>query len=160
MAGLITSANVQLALGATGLFSAPQVMQGYSTDDIFDHDMVDMAEVQLGADGIGVAGWVPRLNKMTLHFLAPSPASFAFFEAVQQAQDGGAVFGTPGQPSICYLFGTVQYPAIGRKYTLYQGVISRGSAAPDAKRVLSPRAWEITWMPPAQGTPAIFGQPM
>lgn len=152
--GTITSANVTLALGATGVFSTPQVIQSFSMDDIFDHEMTDWAEVQLGADGIGVAGWVPRLNKQTITLL-PSSASVLFFETVQQAQDGGP-FGNG--PDVVYLFGSLRYPSIGRRYTLNQGVITRGAAAPSAKKVLVPRQFEITWMPPQQGVPAIFGQ--
>lgn len=154
--GTITSANVTLVLGAAGVFSTPQVMQGFWMDDIFDHDMVDMAEVVLGADGIGVAGWVPRMNKQTISFL-PTSASVNFFETVQQAQDGGP-FGNG--PDVVYLFGSLRYPSIGRRYTLNQGVISRGAAAPSAGKVLKMRQFEITWMPPQQGVPAIFGQPM
>lgn len=154
MPGTITSASVVLALSAPGVFSAAQIMQQFSMDDIFDHDMVEMAEVQMGADGIGVAGWVPRLNKQTISFLATSP-SVTFFETIQQIQDGG-----PGGngPDVVYLSGSLRYPSLQRRYTLNQGVISRGAAAPSAGKVLKIRQFEITWMPPAQGVPAIFGQ--
>lgn len=154
--GTITAADVTFALSAAGVFSTPQIIQSFSMDDIFDHDMVDWAEVQLGADGIGVAGWVPRLNKQTISLL-PSSASVLFFETVQQVQDGGP-FGNG--PDVVYLTGSLRYPAIGRRYTMNQGVITRGAAAPSAKKVLTTRQFEITWMPPMQGVPAIFGQPL
>lgn len=151
MANTITSANVQFALMVAGVFTSPQTLQDFSMDDIFDHDMVEMAQVELGADGIGVAGWVPRVNKQTIRFL-PSSRSVLIFETWWQAQDGLL--------DVLYAAGTLQYPAIGRKFTLYQGALTRAAAAPSAKRVLQPREFEITWMPPQQGTPAIFGQPI
>lgn len=152
MPGTITSANVTLLLSAPGIFSTPQQIQGFSADDIFDYDMVEWAEVQLGADGQFVGGWVPKMNKQTISLLASSRASFDFFEAIGQAQDQGV--------EITYLSGFLRYPAISRKYTMYKGVITRGSAAPSAGKVLKMRQFEITWGPPDTGGPAIFGQPL
>lgn len=146
----ITSANVVFLLGIATVYPNPQQLQGFGTDDAFLTDVVDSTETQVGVDGFGVAGYVPRNPKQTIRLLASS-ASVSVFENWIAAQD------TLGD--VLYANGTILYPSLGRKYTLYQGALMRVSSMADARKVLANREFEVSWLP--QGTiPAITFSPV
>lgn len=134
----ITSANSVFLLNIPGVTAGPTQLQGFRVDDAFTNDMVDAAEIQVGVDGYGVAGYVPRSVPMTIGFLA-SAASALLFEnwlAVQdQLQD------------VLYAAGNITFPSLARKYTLYTGTLVRASTLSDARKVLMAREFHITWLP-------------
>jgi hypothetical protein len=142
----ITSANTVFMISVAGLFTAPQQLQDYSADDIFDFDTVQMGESMVGADGIGVAGFTPWDARQMIRFMQSS-VSIAVFELWIAAE--AAVFDK------FYATGIVMFPSLGKKYTLWKGSLSRGQPAPTARRVLAPREFEITWLPRGIGYPAI-----
>lgn len=152
----ITSADITFLLAIPGLFTTPQQLQGFSMEGLFDVDVTDAAEVETGADGTGTAGWLPQPVPQTIRFLADSP-SVAMFELwnVTQAINGDG----QGGPGVFYASGTIQYPSIGKKYTLYRGVLRRNQAAPSAGRVLKAREFGLTWLT-APGQLAVFPQPL
>jgi hypothetical protein len=41
--------------------------------------------------------------------------------------------------------GVVTLPGISKKFTMVNGVLTRGKPIPDAKKVLQPQTYEITW---------------
>ena len=51
MAGTITGASAVIMLSVPGLFSTPQQLQGFATDDIFDTAAIASAETLMGVDG-------------------------------------------------------------------------------------------------------------
>ncbi len=150
MAKTITSSNSVLMLGVSGLFPTPQQIQGFGVDDAFETDVVDVAVVQLGVDGRAAAGYVPRDVPMGITLLASSE-SFPFFDDWVGAQD------TAGE--ILYASGTIVIPALGRKYTMFKGALSRYPTIPSAKRVLMQRTFQIIWMPDGPASPAITTSP-
>lgn len=46
---------------------------------------------------------------------------------------------------VFYANGTLNIPSIDRKYTLTRGVLTQIPPAPDAKAMLQPMAFQITW---------------
>lgn len=151
MALTITSASAVVILTIPGVFPAPQQLAGFGVDEAFDMEPVDAAVVQTGVDGLGVAGYVPREVPMTITLLAASP-SFAVFDSWIAAQDA--------LREILYASGLITIPAIGRKYTLYQGALTRYPTIPSARRTLQQRQFQITWMPPGGGQPPIVNAPL
>lgn len=150
MALTITSMNALYMLTIPGVFSAPQQLQAFGVDEAFETDPVDAAVVQTGVDGIGTAGLVPREVPQTITLLASS-ASFMLFDSWVQAQDA--------LKDIIYASAIITLPSIGRKYTCYQGALTRYPTMPSARRTLQQRQFQITWLPPGNGQPAIFGAP-
>lgn len=144
MALTITSANAVYMLSVDTVFPTPVQIQGFGVDEAFDTEASDVAEVQLGVDGLAVSGWVPRLTTQTITLLAASP-SFQLFEAWVQAMDVAR--------EVLYAQGTIAIPSIGRKYSLPQGTLTRYPAMPNAKRVLAQRQFTITWAWPITGAP-------
>lgn len=146
----ITSLNAIYMLTVPGVFDAPQRLEAFGVDEAFDTDPVESAVTQTGVDGIGTAGLVPREVPQTVTLLASS-SSFIIFDNWIQAMD---LLG-----DIIYANAVITLPSIGRKFTCYQGALTRYPTMPSARRTLQQRQFQITWLPPGQGQPAIFAAP-
>ncbi len=134
----ITSANAVFMLSVPGAVSQLTQLQGFGTDDAFLMNVVEATEVQVGVDGFGVAGYVPRSPRHTIRLLASS-ISISLFEnwiaAMDVAQD------------VLYANATVRLPSVKRFYTCYLGSPMNFSTMADAKKVLQNREFEIQWLP-------------
>lgn len=136
MSGTITSANSVIMLGVSTIFPIAQQIQGYTADDIFDTDDVDMAEVVMGLDGKQSAGWVPYNVKWRIS-LMPNSDSILIFDAVITAE-------RVAQEKFTWN-GVATLKGISKKFTMSNGVLTRGKPIPDAKKTLQPQTYEITW---------------
>lgn len=150
MAYTITAANSVLMLAIASVFPTPVQIQEFGVDDAFASEMAEIAVTQVGVDGTGVAGWVPREVTMTVTLLASSVSSFTVFEAWIAAMDN--------VQEVLYANATIVLPAVQRKYTLQKGVLTRYPQMPNVKRTLQQRQFEIKWLPD-RGIPAITSGP-
>lgn len=130
----ITSANSTLILGVTNLFTVPQALSGFATDDMFSMSNVDTKEVMMGADGILSAGYIPQIKVLEITLQADS-ASNTFFESVYASEEAAQ--------APYFFFGNINQPSVSRNYTLTNGVMKNYSPMAGAKRVLQPRKFEI-----------------
>lgn len=151
MAMTITSANSIYMLSIAGVFNTPQQLMAFGVDEAFDTEPAETAEVVIGVDNYGVAGWRPYNIEQTITLLPSSP-SFLIFEQWIAAQ--GMI------NEILYASAIVSLPAIGRKYTFPQGALSRYPALPNVRRVLQNRQFRITWMPQGLGRPPVVSSPI
>lgn len=136
MAGTITSANAVLMLSVLGLFPVPQLIQGFAVEDVFDSEDLETAETMMGVDGKLSAGFVFNPIKQGFTLMADSP-SIALFEAVyasELAAKDKYVF-----------YGTIFLPSVSRLYTMTRGFMTGYKPMPDAKKVLQPRKFGMTW---------------
>jgi len=132
----ITSANSVLLIGVTSLFAIPQQLQGFATDDMFSMDMIESAEVQMGADGRMAAGWIPQIKNMNVTLQANSKSN-DFFEAWYSAQEAAR--------EVYSAFGTAVQPSIGKAYILSNGILTNYTPLSEAKKLLQPRKFQIKW---------------
>lgn len=135
----ITSANCRLTFtvsGPVGIVVGPFTVQGYASDDAFATEAVESAIALLGVDGRMSAGWVPRLTKQIVNLQADSP-SLALFEAWDGAQTV--------LRDVLKADGALAYPGLAKGYVLVNGVLTRVTPMPAARRVLEPVVYEITW---------------
>jgi len=132
----ITSANSSFALIVPGVYSAPQSIQGYATDDAFTAEAVEKVEAMMGIDGKLSAGYIFNPYKMTITLQADS-ASLALFTNWQLAQDAVR--------EVIAASATIIIPSIGFKYAMSNGYLTRFQAMPEAKKTLGPPKYEITW---------------
>jgi hypothetical protein len=140
----ITSASSVFMLAVDTVFPVPQQLQGYAVNDAFITEPSEIAETQIGVDGVVVSGWLPRLTRMTITFLASSPSVY-LFEQWMAAEDNIT--------DILYATGTISIPALSRKYYLPQGTLSRVQMLPSARRVLEQRVFELNWGYPITSGP-------
>jgi hypothetical protein len=132
----ITSANAAFLISVPAILPVPQQLQGFAADDIFDVDDVDGTETQLGVDGTFAGGMIFAAKPMNIAFLASS-ASIAFFDAWYAGQQANFA----AYPA----FGNITFTGIGTSYVLTTGFLTRYKPMADAKRVLQPRKFRITW---------------
>lgn len=132
----ITAANSVLTLAVANLYPVAQNIQGYAADDAFTADAVDQAEVVMGVDGHMSSGFVFNPTRFTINIMPDSP-SLSIFENWANAQKAAReVFTCAGQ---------VQLPAIGRKYTLVNGVLTTVAPISSVRRVLQAVQYVITF---------------
>lgn len=134
--GSITGANSVISLAVRGLFPVPLSLKGFAADDVFDTDELESAETYMGVDGNLSAGFVfvPVHQRYALQ--ADSPSTFLFdtwWAAQQMIQD------------IYYADGIVRLNTVGKKWTMTKGVLSGYKPIPDAKKLLQPQRFRITW---------------
>lgn len=130
----ITSANSVLMLGIAGLFNVPIQIQGYSADDAFAIEDVDMAETMIGVDGKLSAGWVPAIKSLEITLQADSPSN-DFFDAWIAAETTSREKYESN--------GTILLTGTGRLYAMTVGYLRKGNVMPQAKKVLQPRKFTI-----------------
>ena len=105
----ITSANSILMLGVTGLFPTAQKIEGFSTDDMFDFETLEVGEAQMGVDGRLTGGWIAAPLRGSLTLQADSPSN-DFFEAWNAAMRESK--------DLYFGFGVLTLPSLSKKYTL------------------------------------------
>ena len=132
----ITSANSTLIITVSALANASVAMEGYAVDNAWALDDAETAVAQVGVDAKMTAGWVPRLNPLTLSF-APNSPSVATLSAIITAQDANMTIYT--------LQGVLSCPSIGKSWTLSNGVLTRGKMIPDGSRILGPQSFQLTF---------------
>lgn len=117
-------------------------VQGYSSDDAFATEAVDIAETRIGTDGLPSYGYLPRLNKMSI-ILSPDSLTLPVFNALVGVED------QIKEKVRCDGILTLQ--SINTTFALIDGVLSRMTPIPPGKKVLDPVTYEFTWW---QITPA------
>lgn len=132
----ITAANVSFIIGVPLLLPVPQQLQGFAADDVFDVDDIDSTDILMGVDGILSAGMIFAPKPMNIALQADSP-SISFFDAWYQGQQAN-VGAYAAQ-------GVVTFTSIGTSYGLTTGYLSRYKPMADAKKILQPRKFRVTW---------------
>ena len=130
-----TAANWDLTLAILNLFPVPQTLQGYAGGSAFTADQFAPLETVMGVDDYLSAGWVPVEKKMTISIQADSPSA-AMFDAWPAAAGGRANLHRQRRPDPA-----VAQPGIhpGR------GFLSTYTPFPEARKILQPRTFGITW---------------
>jgi hypothetical protein len=132
----ITGANSTFTLSISSLFTIPQQLQGYATDDSFATEPLQSAEVMMGVDGLLSGGFVYVEVKQSITLQADSPSAPIFdqwYYAQQQIQD------------VYVASGIITLPSVGLKYTMTKGFLTSYPPLPDVKKLLQPRKFGITW---------------
>lgn len=136
MSNTITSADATYALSVTNLYPTAQVLQGYAADAMFAVSDTDYAVTVRGADGKLSAGFVFGQYIQTITIMPDSPSREIFETWAQTSRTAIAVFRCNA---------TILMPAIGRKFTLTNGVLLRSRLHPDANRVLQAVPYQVEW---------------
>jgi hypothetical protein len=140
----ITSANSVFALAVANVFPTPQLLQGYSADDTFSTEAVEMVETVQGIDGNLSGGYVFVPYKMTISIMPDSPSLDIFYQWAQYQLS---------QREVAVASASIALPSISKKFTLQKGFLTSNVAIPEAKKVLQASRFQITWQ-------QILGQPV
>jgi hypothetical protein len=132
----ITSANAIIMLSVDSVYNAPQQLQGWATDDIYDIPTSQLAEVRMGADGKLTGGLIYTSTPITYAFQADS-SSCAVFDQWGLTQE------TYGD--LYYANGSIQLNPLGTKWSMTKGILTSWQRIPPGRRVLEVRRAVITW---------------
>ena len=134
--GNISAAGVVLTLSIPIVFPTGQQIQGFANDEVFDIPAIKSAEVMMGVDGVLSSGFVFVPIPHTISLQADSASNDVFDTWWTQMQATKATY---------LASGLIKLPSISTKWTLSNGVLTSYKPAPNAKRLLQPRSYEITW---------------
>lgn len=132
----ITSANAILTFAVPDYLPTPQQIQGFSTDDIFTTTRVTPVETMMGVDGLLSAGFLFTEKKMEITLMASS-GSTSFFDQLQAGQEAAV--------QAFSITGIITLPSLGLSYNLVNGYLTGYPPISDARKVLQPLKYEITW---------------
>lgn len=132
----ITSANAVFLLSINGLYSTPQQLQGFGTDDMFTTEAIETKETMMGVDGVLSAGLIPAIVPQTVTLQADSDSN-DLFDAWNAAEKAGG--------DVMFATGSITLTSTGRTYALIQGVLKRYKPIPDAAKTLRPRQYGLEW---------------
>jgi hypothetical protein len=123
-------------LAVTGLFPVPQQLQGFAADDVFDTEAITPAEVLMGVDGKLSAGYTPVPIRQNISLQADSASNLIFdiWQASQQAAK-----------EVFFCSGIVRLPSVSKSFVMTNGILTSYMPIADAKKVLQPRKFSITW---------------
>lgn len=132
----ITSANSQLSISVPGVFDSPVPIQGYASDNAFQNDAIQSAEVTMGVDGVMSAGFVFKEVKQKI-MLSPDSVSKSFFDTWYNAMFNAR--------EVNFANAVLNLPSTQESYTFTRGVLTAYHGAPQGKKKLEPVEYEITW---------------
>lgn len=140
----ITGATATLTLAIPPLFVAPQRIQGFAPDDAYNVVQIESVETMMGVDGVLSAGFVFKPIEQEIMLQADSESNRIFDVWWTQM----VVAKTTYQAN-----GVLALPAVGVKFILTGGYLTSYTAAPQAKKLLQPRRFRVTWnmIAPAPG---------
>lgn len=136
MPGNITSADATILLSIPLLFPVPQQLQGFSADDIFSTQPINSSEKIMGVDGRLSGGFifVPVEWAVSLQADSDSNDLFDNWWAAQQVVK-----------NLYRANAVIALPAIGKKWTLTNGILGDFPPMPDAGKTLKFRKYGVTW---------------
>lgn len=136
MARNITAANATIFITAPDVFGAPQQLQGFSTDNIYDSDAIEPVETMMGVDGVLSGGYTPKAVDQVFMIQSDS-ATIDFFEGIQSWQQQNL--------GVEVLSGTTLLLGPQKFYTMPKGFLVAYQALPPAHKVLQARRFTIRW---------------
>lgn len=134
--GAVTAADIVLTLNVPIVFTGPRQIQGFATDEVLDIPQIKSAETMMGVDGVLSVGFVYVPVPHTIALQADSLSNRFFDVWWAQMQSTKTTYRASG---------LILMPSIGQKYTLSGGVLTGYKPLANAKRLLQPRTFEITW---------------
>lgn len=134
--GSITAASAVVMISIPPLFPIPQPLQGFAADDVYSIPQIKSVETMMGVDGVLSGGFVFVPIPQEIVLQADSASNDVFDTWWTQMQAAEDVY--PCQ-------GLIVLKSIGTKYVQTNGFLTGYKPAPDAKKLLQPRRYEITW---------------
>jgi hypothetical protein len=133
--GDLSAANCSISFVVPGLFTSPENLTGFASDDVYDLDEIENIETLMGVDGVLSGGWVWKPQPHHIMLQADSP-SCAFFDA-WNSQQAAALHTYPG-------LAVTRLPQLGLKMIHTVGFLT-GYKLPGAKKLVQPRRFRLMW---------------
>lgn len=135
-AGFITVADVIISLTAPPIFLAPQKIEGFAEDRVFNVPSQTIAIMKRGVDGAVAAGFI-FIKQPWSFTLLPSSPSCGVFDTVVQGQKA--------LRTTVFWNGFVTAPSLGQSWIMTNGILVNYSPASDAGQVFENRVFGLEW---------------
>lgn len=132
----ITSANSIVMFSIPGLFDVPQQIQGFSADNIYTQDTLEVTQTSMGVDGKLSGGFVFSAVQQTFTLQADSASNSIFDTWAQNQRLLKDVYTAQGR---------ITLPSLGLVYIHTKGFLVSYPPLPSASKTLQPRAYQIQW---------------
>lgn len=132
----LTAANAVITLTVPGLFNTPVQLQGFSAQNIYEMQAVEINQTLMGVDGKLSAGFVFNAVSQTFMLQADS-ASNQIFEI------WASTMRTNRDTLRCN--GETLLTSVNRSYVCNNGALTSYPPAPAAGQILQPRSYIIVW---------------
>lgn len=132
----LSAANAVITLSIAGLFNAPQQLQGFAADDVFETDALESVEVLMGVDQKLSGGFVAAPLKQMFSLQSDSPSIFIFDQWWQAMKAAADTFQASG---------VIILTTVGTKWTMNNGFLTSYMPLPTTKKLIQPRKFQITW---------------
>ena len=137
----ITSANSIYQLSVPGVSTGYTKLSGYSADNAFETDALDLTENIMGVDGHMSSGYTPNITKQTITLMADSP-SVALFEGwISTIKMTREIVIAQAHIELT----TNNLSPYNKKYDLSNGSLKSARTIPGAKKVLEAQEYVIEW---------------
>lgn len=136
MANTITSADINAHITVDALYPMGFVLEGFSADNIFEMDNLELAQAIRGADGKLSAGFVFGTQHQTFHIMPDSPV-------YKKIQTWATTSVTSKGVYRCNL--TAVFKTNGTKFVCTNGVLLNAGNVANAARMLQPITFQIAW---------------
>jgi hypothetical protein len=132
----LTAANAVIMLAVSSLFDVPQQLQGFAADDVFTTEVTTPVETLMGVDGVLSGGWVATPKVQTISLQSDSLSNLIFEQWYNSQEQARETF---------IANANVTLMAVNQTYILLRGFLTGYPPMPDARRILQPRRYRITW---------------
>ena len=132
----ITSANAILILTVEELYPSGVQIEKFASDDAFSSDNVAIAEVRMGVDGQLAAGYTPAPIPFKISLEADSDSIEYLRNIANNQRLNKTTYSITASISI---------PALGKEFTLINGILTEVPSILNAKKVLEPTQWGFTF---------------
>ena len=132
----LTTANSILMLKIEDLYPVPVPISGYAVDDAFATDEVKSSATMMGFCGIFSAGFTPFPVLLSFNLLPDILFAVVFDTWIGAERKRGEVYVASA---------TILIQGTGALYTFKRGFLGTFSIMPDAKKILQPRKFTITF---------------
>lgn len=134
--GAVTAADIVYSITIPLVFPTPVQIQGFATDEVLDIPSIRSAETMMGVDGVLSVGFVFVPVIQTLSLQADSLSNDVFDTWWAQSQSTLQSY---------IATATILMPSISKKYNLNGGILTGYKPLANAKKLLQPRTFELTW---------------
>jgi hypothetical protein len=132
----ITGANANITIAIGVIFPAPQQLQGWATDDVYETEAMAIAEVLEGVDGVQSAGLVRVPVRQTFVLQADSPSNAIFDQWYTFQYQTNEIVRASGLTTL---------PGVKTQWTSLGGVLVSYQPMPSVKKLMQPRRYTISW---------------
>lgn len=132
----LTTANSVFTLLAPAVFPAPQIIEGFATEDAFSVAQFESARAVMGVDAKMSAGFIPAVKELDVVLQADSISRRVFEQLL------GVMERTR---EVIFLDAVIAMPGQGEIWNFTRGVITKAPKLPGAKKNAEPTTWQITW---------------